>query len=851
LRKREPSPTQAKRLGASDEDRLLQLHRELGDRIDIAANALAEQAAYRFNLAGLTCAVALLEHYDQLKQSRQLIDFTDVEWQANRLLTNSEQAEYMQYKLDARYRHILLDEFQDTNPLQWQTLRAWLEASAAADRRPSVFMVGDPKQSIYRFRRADARLFDIAATFLQDEFGAARLSQHVTRRNAPAVLAVVNAVFGAEPEFLHFEPHAAYHADLPGTVEVLLLPSGETNEPEANDAEPGFRNPLLEPLSLEPDRRREEEAHLLAERIGEMVGSWQVADDKGNTHPATYRDIMVLTRSRTHLAVYEEALKAAHIPFVSSRQGGLLDTLEASDVIALLQFLTAPFIDLNLAQVLRSPLFSCSDEDLMSLAQIETTTISPSPLRGEGWGEGKIDEEPSTRNPKLSWWQRLSNTATNTSTSNALTRAHSLLARWMAMTDRLPVHDLLDRIYFEADVESRYQAAVPDAMRVGVSANLRAFMELALAMDSGRYPSLPRFLDELGALRRTATQEAPDEGATGDGGNAVCIYTVHGSKGLEAPIVWLLGADGGEGRTDHYGVLLDWPTEAHVPQHFSLYGKKDERGKARSIYFDEEAALDRRENLNLLYVAMTRARQALIVSGSGSKRAGDTWYDKIARALEQSKEAGSKEIEKVRQEEISTPFGLSLSKPIHLSESLLRQTQHERTPLHPSSLNAPLPTGERISTKLSEARRYGIQLHAVLEYVAPPHCQTDKLLLQRLLGIPETDFESLWRDAQQLVNADHLRHFFDPTQYVTAYSEVSFCGEDGAVRRLDRLVELGDSVWVLDYKTREVADEKELTRAVAPYRKQMAEYRAAMEKVYPDKPVYCALIFKGGQLFRL
>ena len=88
------------------------------------------------------------------------MDFTDIEWRAWRLMSRSDHAEYMQYKLDARYRHILVDEFQDTNPLQWQTLLAWLDASAAVDRAPTVFLVGDPKQSIYRFRGAEARLFD-------------------------------------------------------------------------------------------------------------------------------------------------------------------------------------------------------------------------------------------------------------------------------------------------------------------------------------------------------------------------------------------------------------------------------------------------------------------------------------------------------------------------------------------------------------------------------------------------------------------------------------------------------------------------------------------------------------------
>jgi ATP-dependent helicase/nuclease subunit A len=367
-------------------------------------------------------------------------------------------------------------------------------------------------------------------------------------------------------------------------------------------------------------------------------------------------------------------------------------------------------------------------------------------------------------------------------------------------------------------------------MRTGVAANLHAFMGLALSVDSGRYPSLPRFLDELVALRRAAKQEAPDEGATGDGGNAVRIYTVHGSKGLEAPIVWLLGADSGDGNKDHYGVLLDWPPEEAAPRHFSLYGKKEERGKARAIYFDTEAALDRRENLNLLYVAMTRARQALIVSGSGSKRSGDSWYDKIARAVQDGEMEFGELKSAARQQQPQS--GAAPGQEILPNAALMRS----------------LPTGERQSTQLSEARRYGIQLHAVLEHVVPPKEIADKNTVQKLLGLSEEIFEPLWQDATQLIGAAPLRRFFQPDEYVRAYNEVSFCAEDGAVKRLDRLVEFADSVWVLDYKTREVADENDLPRAATPYRKQMREYRAAMEKVYPNKPVYCALIFKGGLL---
>src|SRR4030066_388586 len=271
---------------------------------------------------------------------------------------------------------------------------------------------------------------------------------------------------------------------------------------------------------------------------------------------------MVLVRARTHLRVYEHALRARHIPFLTSRRGGLLDTLEAEDIQALLTFLITPFADLELAQALRSPLFACSDEDLMRLAK-----IPPSPPFAKG---GTLNIPSAEFSPLLtlsppfakggpggicSWWQRLQHLA---DPSPALQRAAGLLQRWLALADKLPVHDLLDRIYFEGDLMHRYAAALPAELHETVRANLQAFMEIALNVDAGRYPSLPRFLAELRELR-AAENESPDEGKVGETGNALRIYTVHEAKGLEAPIVWLLDANDTQSKADSYSGLLDWP----------------------------------------------------------------------------------------------------------------------------------------------------------------------------------------------------------------------------------------------------------------------------------------------------
>jgi len=799
-----------------DAEAFLRTRDLLQDRLQAVRDAQIEQQAWRLNEAVLHCGAAFLGRYQTLKQHKQQMDFPDLEWQLCRLLQHGEHAETMQYKLDSRYRHVLLDEFQDTNPLQWQTLRAWFDAAVAVDSQPTVFIVGDPKQSIYRFRRADPRLFGVARDYLKDHFSAHDLHNNHTRRNAPAVLDVVNAVFAGHPEgFTDFEPHTAEHTDLPGYVAVLPLSRAEEQSEQAAEPAHGeitLRDPLTTPRDEAEEGARRREAEEFAHLLQVIASDWSVRES-GSQRPARYGDIMVLVRSRTHLAVYEEALRAKHIPFISSRRGGLLDTLEAEDVQALLMFLITPFADLALAQVLRTPIFSCSDQDLMLLAQ-----YTPAPPEGEG-------------HSAPGWWQRLQRLPAPTP---ALLRAAGLLQRWLALADKLPVHDLLDRIYFEGDVLVRYVAVQLPEMRAKVAANLNAFMEIALGVDAGRYPSLPRFLQELRELR-DSRDDAPDEGRLGVAGDAVRIYTVHESKGLEAPIVWLLDANAEQKNAEGYDVLLDWPAQDQHPRHFSLYSDVRSRGKKRAAIFAQEAAQQAREEMNLLYVAMTRAQQALIVSGNGKgedseqRKKTPSWHDRIAAAVEDAKPQAS-------------------SAPAFFAGQV-QQAEAGGAP-QPRMVALPpiTPIGKRAAANTPEQQR-GIWLHSMLQLLTAPDAPGvdtvagagERDALQRRLAIPAGEMDGLWQHAQQLLTAPQLARFFDAQRYRRACNEMPYVNPRGELSRIDRLVEFDDDVWVLDYKLGDSED-------AARYRAQMQEYRAAMQSVYAPKPVRCALVFAGGVL---
>ncbi len=575
----------------------LAAHAKILEQVASARHQMLEQASLETNAHLFRVGQAYLDELMALKQSQGEAGFQDIQWSVCTMLESSEQAEYLQYRLDARYRHLLLDEFQDTSPLQWRTLKTWLQAARDAEHAPTVFLVGDPKQAIYRFRRADARLFDEAAAYLETEWGALRVALNQSRRSGPTIIGLVNRAFGALPDFGRFitheaAPHAPYDAvQLLEIADEVVPVVGSTSSHE-------MRNPLETPREVPEQNRETWEGNFFAQQIAQWVGpnGLTIEDSRAGRRPARYGDIIVLVRRRAMLEPYERALRAARIPYLTRQRGGLLAALEVHDLRQLLRFLVNPRNNLALAQVLRSPIFMASDEDLLLLAHTKH------------------------------WWHGLHQPLE----SAVLVKAQRQLELWMTWAAHLPVHDLLDRILGESDLIARYQRCVPAALQASVEANLHAFLEQALNLDNGRYPSLPRFLQELDDLE-TSLEDAPDEGELGTVGDAVRIMTIHAAKGLEAPVVWLLEPREYRQRSESGQWLVDWPPDLDRPQHFSLIPSQEQRGPARAPRLAQEKRLEQRENYNLLYVALTRASQLLVVSGRAGPEAS-AWFRQVCSA---------------------------------------------------------------------------------------------------------------------------------------------------------------------------------------------------------------------------
>ncbi len=755
------------------------------------------------NEALFIAGAAYLERYQEVKAEQRVFDFADLEWHAYRLLSDEEHAAYLQSRLDARYRHILLDEFQDTNPLQWSIVRAWLNAYGDGGDRPSVFIVGDPKQSIYRFRRAEPRVFSAASAMLQAQ-GAHILQTNQTRRNAAGIVDVLNAGFAGNRIY---SPQTTLSA-LAGAVWRLPLIRAATaaEEDEDEDGKSGksvtaaftLRDPLQTPREEQEDARRLEEGRAVARAL------LQARQHRtGGQGTMRWSDVMLLVKKRTHLGAYESALRQAGIPFMSDKRGGLLNSLEVLDLVALLSFLMMPADNRSLAHVLKSPIFGASDDDLIALA-----------MRTEA-----------------NWWQRLQATAAQGKSSALISEAASRLERWLQVAPHLPVHDLLDAIVHQGQLIARYAQASAPSTRPQVLGNIDAFIELALNLDAGRYPSLPKFIDALCSLQKGADSDAPDEASIDAATDAVRILTIHSAKGLEAPIVVLLDANHSEPARDDIGILCDWPQDSDMPTHFSAFCKSNERGAARDRLFAEEQAFKLQEDWNLLYVAATRAKELLIISGvAASRKAGasgiadGSWYDRLQHAPE----APGALVVLTSAASQEQRFSLAIFDPPALPPQL-----------RPAAIN-------------SEAISEGIALHALLERTThafqQPHVWPVVLpapdAVAHWLRCSRSTALAIHAQASTILSQSRLEHFFNPAHYLEARNEMEIA--DGAdCHRLDRVVVFAETVWILDYK-RNFLDSERLA-----YQAQLARYRQAAHAVFSGRPIRTAVITVDGQLWEI
>lgn len=864
-----------KKLGTVNADRFIELHIDIAGSIQAVNEQLKRILTLKLNNAWYFAGNQYVEIFQQLKRETRQLDFTDLEWKCYELLQHADNAHWVQYKIDQRIDHLLIDEFQDTNPTQWHLLAPILEEIAAnPEQRPrSVFLVGDEKQSIYSFRRANPALQAQASTWLADNLDARATPLDFSRRSSSAIIHCVNQIFEQEAVssiMTGYITHDTHLNTLPG--QVLLCDLFDADEDDASDeTEPVyFRNPLKQPREVSFKTLRHKEAEYIAKQILQLTDEPSQITDEGIVRPVEFGDIIILTRNRTHIEIYEEALKQHNIAFIGNRKGGLLDNLEIQDLSCLLNTLITPYNNLALAQVLKSPIFSASDEDLVQLA---------------GYTSGQ-------QKNIAHWYERLllladetGNTENGPVLSKALKRAATLLPRWQKLSEQLPVHDCLDKIFSQGNVINRYVAANRKQNKTKVASNCLRFLELSLETDSGRYPSITRFLQNLHHLKNYSSSP-PEEPLSQSNESRVRLMTIHGSKGLEAPVVFLADCNSTPSNKNAYASLVRWPADKAKPVNFQLQLSKDNTDQITAKLQQEKLNEQSREELNLLYVAVTRARERLYISGTASGRRQDnSWYQIIADGLKNLDESttGIDGINGKIYQHLAYDQPVTVSsehdtppenKAVVIDDRLLKpiattSTSDTITPSQHTEDNTdsdddkivfkadePRGVSEEINREIAIWR--GTIIHRMIELLCegddyPATEQTIHSVYQRVKTEVMRQkpawiehLESCLEEAASTFNHPACEIIFKPANKAQTYNEMPLLyreEQQPIYGIVDRVIKSDDSILIIDYKSHQL-DEAETPRdAARQFSAQLTYYRNGIKKLWPGYEIKTGILF--------
>jgi ATP-dependent helicase/nuclease subunit A len=778
------------------------------------AAAVAERTT-----ALLRVGAAVLQAYERRKEARSALDFDDLIACSRRLLEQPGMGAWVQYKLDQQIDHLLVDEGQDTSPEQWAIIEAlcadFFTGEGARPIPRTLFVVGDEKQSIMSVQGADvetyrrcrqrfaARVQSGGQPWREEPLGR-------SFRSAKPILELVDAVF-AEPEVREgvvsegsWPDHECFRAALPGLVEVWPLIETE---------------PVAKPDGWQlPDQHEagDRGETCVARAIAERIFEWR--RDRvplpSTAQPIRAGDVMVLLPRRGILQeLLIRHLKQLQVPVAGADRLALTDEIAVSDLVALGDALLLPEDDLSLAAVLRSPLFGLAEEALFELAYDRGGATLYERLRAAR------DRPP-------------------------FADAHARLAALLAQVDFLPPFEFYVRLLGEGGGRKRLLA------RLGPAAEepIEAFLAQALAFEQSHPPSMQAFLHWL---RADTTELIRDPDQPRD---EVRVLTCHGAKGLEAPIVFIADATFVPNTRDR----LLWSGPDELPLWRVAGDLQDPLSRAA-----DQGALQaqQQEHRRLLYVALTRAKEHLIVAGwQRRNQAGSTWYDWISAGMARlgAERAPSPvltgDVLRYGNHRICGPAQLGLPIPEQAARApeppwlrrpapvpgLVRPLQPSRMADEDSPAISPL-----VATAGGRYRR-GRLIHRLLQSLPGQPRQRQGALLDRVLadpalGLSADEQAALGDEIGRILDDPRLAGLFEPG----SRAEVPLAGVIGdqpVFGQVDRLAVGPDAVLVIDYKTDRLAP---ATAAEVPlgYRRQMAAYRELLRQVYPGRAIRCALLW--------
>ena len=569
-----------------------QVHRDLV--FMHAAGIVDAYAAYRRDLNVLVSRgvwrmfkVAEAE-YRRTLDAHAVLDFPDLLLHARQLLGQMEEFAQSRYRLESRYHHVLVDEFQDTSRAQWDLValltQSWGEGAGLADSgplHPTVFIVGDRKQSIYAFRDADVSMLREAARHLEGLRPDHDVKRSISRsyRSVPQLLAFVNDLCQdidkavGRTDAFHYEEEDRF----PIEEEVPLEP--DTTPDTRVDGDP--------PLAILTGDAPEACAETTAAEIARLVSEGALVRDRttGVRRPIRPGDIAILFRTRESHREFEEALERYGLPSYVYKGLGFFDADEIKDVLALLWYLADPLSNLRAAAWLRSRFVGISDEGLRRMASL-------APPAAAGHAEAERRRAPALADALSSQESPAVLTQLDADDADALTAARASSRRWRALVDRMPPAELLDCVL----EESAYLVEIRGPRFLQARENLKKIRAIIRRIQNRGYTTLDRIASHLDRLA-----VGDDANAAIDASDAVSLMTVHAAKGLEFPVVFVVN-------------LARGTANRRAPIRIATTGDADGSvavGDFQSSGDEDQADKEREETKRLLYVAVTRARDRL------------------------------------------------------------------------------------------------------------------------------------------------------------------------------------------------------------------------------------------------
>ncbi len=776
----------------------------------------------------LTLAVDTLGRYAAEKNRRGLLDYDDLITRARDLLTNTNAA-WVHYKLDLGIDHILIDEAQDTNPAQWDIVDRFVaEFTAGAGARSGVertiFAVGDEKQSIFSFQGAAPKAFDEMRRFFEKAHMDAEkpfvpVPLRHSFRSVPAVLQAVDWVFSAERAFKGLTVdsvatlHEAVREAAPGTVEIWdILEPEEKKEIAPWDAPFDFETKTSPRVKL---------ARQIAAAVKSWIGRGDLVGDNAKRHPVRAGDILILVRQRGPLfEAIIRALKHAGIPVAGADRLVLTEHIAIMDLLTLADVVLQPRDDLALATILKSPLFGVSEEELLALA---------APRRGA------LRAVLRQQRPDL---------------------ADKLDAIVQSARHSTPFS-------FYAELLGAKGGRKAFLSRLGHEANdaIDEFLNLAFAYETNETPSLQGFaawLRTASAAVKRDMEMARDE---------VRVMTVHGAKGLEAPIVILADTTTPPAGPQHFQPRLfalparDAPPD--TPDRIVWVPRKADDVPPTAVARAKATAEAEDEHRRLLYVAMTRAADRLIVCGSIGERAmpPGCWYDLVQQGLGEAGEMIAepadfdprqtvKRYRSFHRDEETGAAAAESSAERTLPAWLLHAAPADEAPkpITPSMFydeQTPLASAAAGEGRAKALAR-GNLVHRLLQSLPDllPEWRENAAkhyLARNARGFSSAEQQTLLTRVLALLDDKRFAELFLPGSRAEVPIVGRFAGRPLS-GQVDRLVVTPTAVLIGDYKTNSPAPRR-LEDVPEGYVTQLALYRAVLRKLYPDRPVRAALIW--------